>query len=933
MTLAAGTRLGPYEIQATIGLGGMGEVYKSRDTRLGRTVAIKVLPAPSALDPARRARFEFEAKTIGGLNHPHICTLYDVGDQDGSMYLVMEYVPGETLGSRIRKGPLSLDQSLVIATEIADALAAAHRQGIVHRDLKPGNVMLTKSGVKLLDFGLAKLRPTGVESLAATSLKTCEPVTEQGTVFGTIPYMAPEQLEGREADARSDIFAFGAVLYEMVTGTAPFGGDSPAAVVAAILEHEPAALATFQPRTPPALDRLVQQCLSKSADDRPDTAHDVASELRWIRELGSGAVPVRTPTRGGRRLRLAALLAAACAIGLVAGALLTRLALAPVPPRGEVQRFLLDTTPADGVRGPHPFERPYGRNRPSRTAIALSPDGAWLVFAGTRGERQQLYRRRLSETAAVPLDGTDGGDSPFFSPDGVWIGFWARGSLWKMRLDSGAPIELCASAPIAGASWSSKGTIAFSHVGLGVSGTILAVPSAGGPPRVISTPDTGRGELSHILPQFLPDGQTLLFTVLRDRLDLKSASIAAVSLASGKRSPILTGAVDARYLPTGHLIYLRLGRLEAVPFEAATLAVTGDAVVLAHDVMQAVNSGSSELNTGASQVAVSETGTLVYLPGGVVPDWSADLVWVSRRGAILEALATPLGPYSAPRLSPDGRKVLYVRSGYNGASLWFYDLSRQTSTMIPAGDPTMLCPLWSKDGRHAMFAARPGSAARLYLVPVDGSGPSVPVGGDVPPLDAEYPGTWAPDGETMVFTRGPALWLLRTGGTVATRTLLLSPPVARGGTAPATLAWPAISPDGRWLAYVSDESERREVYVVRFPDLGGRQQVSREGGRAPVWRRDGRELFYVTEGAVRRMMAVDMGPSVDSPVGVPRILFDIPDDLHTLTGWVPAYDVDMAGQRFLFVRRFTGSVPSPPSRMHVVLNWFDEVKARVPPRK
>jgi Tol biopolymer transport system component len=965
--LQPGTRLGPYEIFAPLGAGGMGEVYKARDTRLGRTVALKILPPEFSEQPDRRARFAREAKSISQLNHPHICTLYDVGEAElasahpstGSgwpdlvegqrptpsarnvSYLVMEHLEGQTLAKRLAKGRLPLDEALRIGAEIADALAAAHRHGVIHRDLKPSNVMLARNGgptgpptVKLLDFGLAKVRDQAIVSAGPTET---ESLTNDGILVGTLPYMAPEQVEGKPADARTDIWALGCVLYEMVTGRRAFAGDSQASLITAIMSHEPPPLAETQPLTSPALEHIVRKCLARSPDDRWDGAHDVADELRWVSEAGSLPAPEATATAHRRRWRVVGAAAVVVAFSMVAGAMLTWKFQAG--PDRAVRHVLLDTRPAKGLSDRPPGVTwngdstvPPTVNRPSRTALALSPDGTSLVFSAVQGERQLLYRRRLTEGVAEPLEGTEGAQSPFFSPDGTWIGFWARGALRKMRLDGGAPIELCPTGPFAGASWSSKDTIAFS-AGHGAYGISL-IPAAGGVPKAISTLDVAGGEVRHVLPHFLPDGNTILFTIQRDVLDFTRASISALSLVNGSRTALVDGAMDARYIPTGHLVYVRHGQLEAVPFDDVQVAVTGEAVGLIPDVMQAWNSESRD-ETGAAQFTVSDTGTLAYVAGGVAPDVNTDFVWVDRRGTVVETLPVPRGPNRAPRLSPDGTRLLYARVEPEW-SLWCYDFARQTSTVIPTTETQPHHPIWFPDCRRVVFGSAPGGATRLYVVQVDGSSPPSPVGGDVPALAAEYPGSLSPDGHTLVFTReseegGRALWGLRMGQTSPQRSVLLEPPgTARDGPgiAPGSVTCPAVSPDGRWLAYVSDESGRNEVYVRRFPGLGSRQQLSREGGRAPVWRRDGRELFYLADSPTRRMMVVDLHAGSTLDPGTPRVLFVLADELRTLTQVVPAYDVAVDGQRFLFVRQVREPVPPPPSEIHVVFNWTEELKAK-----
>ncbi len=942
--LSSGTRLGPYEITAFVGAGGMGEVYEARDTRLGRTVAIKVLPPDLAADKERRRRFEHEARAVSALNHPHICTLHDIGrlraegasaGQGGEVeFLVLEHLEGETLAARLRKGPLPLAQALDYGAQIADALSAAHRQGIVHRDLKPANVMLTKSGAKLLDFGLAKLRAHGERPVVSAGASTTEsePLTDRGVILGTLPYMAPEQLEGKPADARTDIWALGAILYEMLAGRRAFDEDTSAKLVGAILERDPEPLTVREPLTPPAVERLVRKCVAKTPEGRWESAGDIADELRWIRDTSAAAAAL---SRTGRHstARRAVVRAGAVSAAVAATATLTWIVARPKPaPPVQVRRFLIDTRPAEGLgeRDHAAIARVYGLNRPSRTAIALSPDGNTLVFGGVRGDRQRLYRRGLDQDAAVALEGTDGAENPFFSPDGTWIGFWSRDALWKIRVDGGTPIELCSAPPINGASWGSQDMIAFAAAMPGRG--IHEVPAGGGVPKAVTKVDTEGGESYHWSPHFLPDGETLLFTVVKERFDPRTASIVATTLTSEARIPVLDGAMDARYLPTGHVIYFRFGRLEAVPFDPVRVAVTGDAVGLIPDIMQALNADSTVIETGEAQLATSATGTLVYVAGSILPDRRNELVWVDRHGAIVGSLRIRAGPYGAPRLSPDGRRILYVSSGMNG-SLWCYDVARRTSTAIPTTGPRPFCPVWMPDGRRTIYAAHVANAGgplRMHIVPVDGSSPSMPVGGEVPAQAAELPASWMPDGQTLLFTRsdtkGAGIWQLSLDGQLHQRSPLLEP------TIPSVLTYPAASPDGRWLAYVSDESEHNKVYLQRLPELSDKQQVSRDWGWAPVWRRDGQELFYLSYAhAAMRMTAVDVGPG--SNVGVPRVLFEIPDGVfHVGTAWVPAYDVSADGQRFLFVRRVDEPVPPPPSQMHVVLNWFEELKAKVPVR-
>jgi len=587
MALAAGTRLGPYEVQAALGAGGMGEVYQARDPRLDRTVAIKVLPAELSADPERRARFEREARTIAALNHPHICTLHDIGQHDGTTYLVMEHLAGETLAQRLRKGPLPIAQALEVGAQIADALDAAHKQGIVHRDLKPANVMLTKSGAKLLDFGLAKLRPGGAirlvpdSSAAATHTGS---VTVAGTLVGTIPYMAPEQVEGREADARTDLWALGCLLYEMVTGHRAFEGETAASVAAAILDREPEPVTAVQPLTPPALEHVVTMCLAKDPDARWQAASDVAREMRWIadeRRLGRmpatgqlaeivAAVPM---ARRGHRLRHAVRGGAAALLlfGLGAGTVWL-LGQRSQPRLLQFRRSVITTSPADELGG----RLDDGSRTMTRAALAISPDGNVLAFtAAQTGQAPQLYVRRSSDETARALPDTQGAEWPFFSPDGAWLGFWADDQVKKIRLDGGPPVRVCdVDNGLFGASWAPDGTIVFA----GQIGPLMAVSPSSHEPRPLTRIPPGNQEV-HRLPHVLPDGTGVLFTVLDaapfSLAEWETARVEIMTFATAERQIVLKGAEDGRYLPTGHLLYARGDAVEAVHFDLASRRTTG----------------------------------------------------------------------------------------------------------------------------------------------------------------------------------------------------------------------------------------------------------------------------------------------------------------------------------------------------------------------
>ncbi|MGE5359372.1 MAG: protein kinase domain-containing protein [Bacteroidales bacterium] len=922
--LTRGTRLGPYEIRAFVGAGGMGDVYKAHDTRLDRTVAIKVLPPAAASDPERRARFEREAKAIAALNHSHICTLYDVGDRasdastPSAMYLVMEYLSGQTLAERLRSGPLPLSQALVVATEIADGLAAAHRQGVIHRDLKPGNVMLTKSGVKLLDFGLAKLkaRDTFAAARAGSSTKS-EPETAAGTLLGTVPYMAPEQLEGKEADARGDIFSLGAVLYEMVSGKRAFEGDSHASVVAAIMTSEPAPLCASQPLAPPALDLLVRQCLAKSADDRPDTAHDVANDLRRIREASGAGQAKGRPARRRSALSWAALVATGVLAAMVGGAAAMWLMRAsPLVAHVSVEMRPADELHSGGSNGYVPGG--------SRTAFAWTPDGRALVFVGRRAGRQQLYVRALAGEEARPLAGTDGARVPAVSPDGRWVAFWAGdrtkgavtgGALNKVSLTGGPIVEIAPDIPAApaGLAWDSTGWLYFG----GGQDRIWRVRQ-GQKPTPVTT--LGDGEIAHVLPSVLRGGDVLLYTVRRRLWTWGDEAIVAEVPATGQRKVLLRDAVDARYVNSGHLVFLRRGVLTAVAFDPVRLTTRGEPVPLIDSVSQALTSDAEADQTGAGQFSVAPTGALAWVRVTGTLDVRERLVVLDRLGRV-STLGAPEKDYSqVVRLSPDGSRLAVGLGTLRESGIWTYDFARATLTPVTQdGEPDY--HLWTPDGEHLVFAwLKDGRRSLAWQRTNAAASPEILASGHL------VPSSWSPDGRQLAVTTGFA-------GGVAVATLdrgraTMQPMLDMSGAE----QFPELSPDGSWLAYTVSVSGRNEVFVREHPGLGHRRRVSVDGGSSPAWNRNRRELFFV--GAVdqagkRRIMSVAFSPG--SSPGPPRVLFEFdPREFEFACTPVRCYDVAPDGEHFYTVQRLA-TVPLPPvTRINLVLNWLEELKARAP---
>jgi eukaryotic-like serine/threonine-protein kinase len=888
MPILPGRRLGPYEILSAIGAGGMGEVYRARDTRLNRIVAIKVLPTHLADRSELRERFEREARTIASLNHPHICTLFDIGQQDGIDYLVMEYLEGETLAQRLLKGSLPLEQVLQYAIEISDALDKAHRKGVTHRDLKPGNIMLTKTGTKLLDFGLAKLKQeVAPANVPLSELPTVnDPLTAQGTIVGTMQYMAPEQLEGKEVDARTDIFAFGAVVYEMATGKRAFEGKSQASLIAAILEREPPSMSSLQPMTPPALDRVVKKCLAKEPEDRWQSAKDLADELHWIASEGaSRATPAGAPATPARIWRSwVAVSAVACLVAAALAALFAWV-LKPSAPK-VITRFSI-------------FLPPGQRMDAIGKAIAISPDGTRLVYAaGPSTLATQLYIRDMDGLEARPIPGTEHGLNPFFSPDGQWIGYAEGGKLMKVSLGGGAPVILAevSAGEFSSASWGNQGMIAFA---LGTSVQLQQVSDTGGTPQALTHLDIGEG--SHEAPDLLPGGKAVLFAISKPGAPTK---LVAQSLTTGERRDLIQSGGQGLYAPSGHLVYAQGANLMAAPFDPQRLAITGTAVPVIAGVL---------FDRGVAQYDFSSTGTLVYVPGSV-QGARFKLVWVDRKGTE-QAVPAPAHNYVLPRVSPDGNRVA---AGIEEADsqIWLYDLNRDTLTRLTFEGTGNIDPLWTPDGKRIAFK---GSGNRLFWQPADGSGAAEPLtnselsGNNVP-------GSWTPDGQVLAFMEiNPS-----TGYDIFTLPLKDRKPQPFIRT-PSLETAPRFSPDGRYIAYASDESGRLEIYVRPYPGPGGKWQISTEGGSEPVWNPKGRELFYRVG---KKMMAVDVATEGAFSAGKPKVLFEgtyVPTPRS-----FPDYDVSPGGQRFLMLK---ADEEATPTQINVVLNWFEELKQKVPTGK
>jgi eukaryotic-like serine/threonine-protein kinase len=892
MVLAPGTKLGPYEITGPLGSGGMGEVYRARDTRLERSVAIKVLPAEVSANAERKQRFEREARTISSLNHPNICALYDVGSQDGLEYLVLEYVEGETLEKRLEKGTLPTDVLLRHGIEIADALEKAHRSGVIHRDLKPANIMLTKSGAKLLDFGLAKWSAAGAsqEETLKTLTAGATKLTEQGTILGTFQYMAPEQLEGKEADARTDLFAFGEVLYEMTTARAAFAGKTKASLIASILSAEPAPISTLQPMTPPALERLVRGCLEKDPDERWQTAHDVKLQLRAIAEGGSqSGLPAPVSARRRFRERLgwaaagvAALLAVAFAFGYFQRA----------PSQAHAIRAYIK-----------PMEKSSFVFAGTASGFGLSPDGRSLAYVATTPEGKALiWVRPIDSLQAQPLAGTEGAGFPFWSPDSRFIGFFAGGKLKKIEASGGPPLTLCDAPTGRGGAWNREGIILFTP---SVSSPLHRVSVAGGAATPITTLDASRNEASHRWPSFLPDGRHFLYVAGSSFTprDTPSNSLLVGSLDSKESKLLFHTHANAIY-GSGHILFLRQNTLMAQPFDPKRLELTGDAFPVADPVQEDEGRMHGIFSS-------SENGALTYAEG--VSGQDRQLIWVDRSGKKLGEVPGA-DAYADPQISPDGKRLAFTLES-SGYDIWVYDIARAVKTRLTFGAASSQqanqAGVWSPDGRQIAYSCARPAKYGLCLRPSDGSGNEefIHPGNEQP----RYPNDWSPDGKVLACYEAKQgaleIWMLPLSGERKPYPFLQSPFNELGAR---------FSPDGKWVAYTSLESGRPEVYVVPFPGPRGKWQVSTGGGTWPRWRRDGKEIFYLSPD--NKIMAAQVRASGSSfEVGAIQPLFETRPYRAFING---SYDVTADGQRFVIAYE----AGQPTAAITLVVNWTADLK-------
>ncbi|MEE9231600.1 MAG: protein kinase, partial [Acidobacteriota bacterium] len=871
-----------------------GEVYRATDSKLGREVAIKVLPDAFAKDPERLARFDQEARLLASLNHPHIAAIYGLEESDGVRFLVLELVPGDTLAKRIAQGPIPIDEALTLCRQIAEALEAAHERGIIHRDLKPANVKVTPDGkVKVLDFGLAKAFQT--DSSAASDLSQSPTAsyraTSDGVILGTAAYMSPEQARGKPVDKRTDIWSFGCVLYECLTGRQVFHGETASDTISAILKEEPDWNAL--PRTTPAsVRRLLRRCLHKEAAKRRrdigDSGIELDEAIAGTSEYSSSIEDTTVSPRSHWRTRTALWSLAVLLLGGIAA-----WNLKPVPSPGPRSAVHLTIPLPAGEYLWHPV---------SGDALAISPDGSSVLYSATSsGGEAQLFLRSLDRLDPEPMNRTEGGFDPFFSPDGEWIGFFTHRGLHKVSLGGGMHVNLYEGAINSrGAIWAANGNIYFvpqPTVG------VMQVPAGGGVAKYATLPDQEKDEISHRFPHVLPGGRGLLVTLERtSSRNFDEASIAVIVPETGELKILVEGGMDARYAPTGHLVYARAGSLLAAPFDLEQLELTGQPVPVLDGVI-------TNLVTGNADYDFSRDGTLVYVPGGSVMA-ERKLIWMDRQGNVKPVTSTRRA-FMQPRLSPDGRRLTIIVQAADD-KLWIYDLERDTLTRLGFEEGDYYGSVWSPDSQHLVFyVERPGDGT-LYRMRADGSGETEPL---LSGKNVMFPTSWSPDGQVLAYTEqnpttGLDIWVLPLEGERKPVSYLRTDFDEYDAT---------FSPDGKWLAYASDETGSGEVYVRPFPGPGGKWQMSAAGGANPVWALNGQELFYHARNA---MMVVALETEPRFKAAKPRVLFT------RLIDEFAGYAVAPDGQRFLMVDRTKAE--ARPDRIHIVQNWFEELNRLVP---
>jgi Tol biopolymer transport system component len=880
--LPQGSRIGPYEIVSSLGAGGMGEVYRARDTRLNRDVAVKVLPAAVANDPDRRARFEREAQAVAALSHPNILAIFDAGVSDGTAYAVTELLDGATLRESLRT-PLPVRKAIDIAIQIARGLAAAHDKGIVHRDLKPENVFLLGDGqVKILDFGLAK---TTTETRGPDSETVAG--TDPGTVLGTVGYMAPEQVRAQPVDGRSDLFSLGAILYEMLSGRRAFHRDTTAETMTAILKEDPPDLAVARADLPPALDSIVRHCLERNPAERFQSARDLVFNLQGQSSpSGSGSGSVAA-ARDRVRARVGAREITAWALVLVAGAIAAFFSLrSETFTQSSLGAARFQVLAPDKTQWSSPLGAPEGNN-----SGTISPDGRTLAFVVLDATgKSLLWLRPLDTFNARPVPGTEGAAFPFWSPDSRSIGFFTQTRLRKVSVDGG-PVQTVAelSSTVRGGSWNSRGDIIFATAG----STILRVSHDGGPTRIVTKPDAENS--AHQWPSFLPDGEHFLYYAAASR------SVFLASLTAGTIKRLFGADTNATFAPPGDILFVREGALFAQRFDVARAELTGEAVA----VVEQVSWTFAPWNLGA--FSVSSTGVLTYRRGGGA---RTQFAWFDRRGRILSTIGPP-GDYFSPTLSPDETKAAFGRRDDQSAGdIWTMDMARQTLSRFTFDPTSEIYPLWSPDDRLVYVSTRDG----ILMKNADGTGAARHVFGTAASLIPVQ----------ITQTPRQLLFFADLGGSTGFDIYVLPLDASGPGAkptpviqTPVTDVEPRFSPDGKWIAYASTETGGYNVFVQPHPATGQRAQVSTGGGRQPQWSPDGKELFFVTND--RKFYAVEVRAGATFEHGEPKLLFEMPSNtISVRNSYIPSKD----GQRFLVNMLLDTAVPP----IYVDTDWASTVK-------
>ena len=889
-----------YVIIDELGKGGMGEVYLAEDTNLKRNVAIKVLPQPFALDKERLARFEREARLLASLNHPNIATIHGLEKSDNQRFLVMELVEGETLREKISKGPLPVEDALEVCKQIAEGLESAHEKGIIHRDLKPANVKVTPEGkVKILDFGIAKaFHDHADDSDPTKSPSITDEMTRPGMVLGTAAYMSPEQAKGKSVDKRTDIWAFGCILFECLTAKRTFEGETASETIASILKGEPE-WDELPAATHMGIRALIRRCLQKDKNRRQHDIADARIEIEETLAEGSGlfqktfktAQGIRTG--GWRRIVPWSLFGVTAIIAAISFWSPWR---SEQPLKKSITQFVINLPSTETL---DPGLRP---------AVAISPQGRSIVNVSVHDDRTQLYLREMDQLEATPIPGTKDASGPFFSPDGEWIGFFSSGKLKKISLSGGTPQTLCDATLGRGACWGPDNNIIFTAApGTG----LWRISANGGDAQIVTKLDIENDELTHRWPEILPGGKAVLFTIrTSNNSSFDDASIALFSFKTGQQRILIEGGTQASYAPTGHLVFAREGALHAVPFDVERLKKTGPSIpILEHVIMDPA--------TGAAHFSFSENGSLVYIQGD---PWIAErkLFWSNRQGKI-QPLSEKSYPLQNPQHSPDGKKLALMIEAASD-DVWIYDIVRDNFTRLTYEAGSNVAPIWTPNSQRVTFSSNRAGPFNLFWKPADGSGIAEQLTASE---FVDFPNSWSPDAEVLIYsqnhpTTGLDLWLLPFKEESNPRKFIVTPYNEFASK---------FSPDGKWIAYVSDESGKNEVYVQQFPGPGGKLQISKNGGSFPVWAPNGEELFYING---NKMMAMEISTAPKFEASSPRQLFVSEYLISGANPSIPNYDISSDGYHFVMIR---SEQEKAPTRLHVILNWFDELKRLVPSGK